>query len=86
MPRHVGRSLSGSYLPGLLRPLRLCLPRSHPPNGSIGPFLVTRNAGPALSLMLVVSFHLLVDGGRTFAPDPSPADHDRGMLACAIRC
>jgi hypothetical protein len=54
MPRHVGRSLSGSYLPGLLRPLRLCLPRSHPPNGSIGPFLVTRNAGPALSVMLVV--------------------------------
>lgn len=58
MPRHAGRSLSGSYLPGLLRPLRLCLPRGHPPNGSIDPFLVTRDAGPALSETLCVCFHL----------------------------
>jgi hypothetical protein len=58
MPRHSGRPLSGSYLPGLLRPLRLCLPRGHPPNGSIDPFLVTRDAGPALSELQFARFHL----------------------------
>src|SRR5438552_14856440 len=47
---HAGRSLSARHRAGLLRPSRPCSPRDHPPNGSIGPYLVIR---PEADLALV---------------------------------
>src|SRR6185503_2997702 len=50
--RHAGWSLSARHRAGLLHPSRLCPPRDHPPNASIGPCLVIR---PKADLALVVS-------------------------------
>src|SRR5262249_59929783 len=49
--RHPGRPLSARQRAGLLRPSRPCPPRGHPPNLSIGPYLVIR---PEADLALVV--------------------------------
>src|SRR5258708_34848442 len=47
---HAGRPLSARHRAGLLRPSRPCSPRDHPPNSSIGPYLVVR---PEADLALV---------------------------------
>src|SRR5438876_624960 len=76
--RHPGWPLSTRRRAGLLHPSRPCPPRDHPPNVSIGPYLVIR---PEADLALVLGDPSLPPSDRSRAP-PFPVFVDAIIPGC----